>query len=128
MKTKKISVIGMGYIGLPTAAMFASKKFKVLGVDVNENIVSNINKGKIHIVEPDLDKVVYHAVKEGFLRASTTPEPSDVFIVAVPTPFKENYEPDLSYIESAVNSVAKVLKKEILLFSSQPYLLVLLKR
>lgn len=107
---KKISVIGLGYIGLPTAAMFASRKIEVVGVDVNEAVVDIINRGEIHIVEPDLDMVVHAAVQEGYLRATTTPEPAEAFLIAVPTPFKgENHEPDLSYIHSAANLIAPVL-------------------
>lgn len=107
---KRISVIGLGYIGLPTAAMFASRKIEVVGVDVNERAVDTINKGEIHIVEPDLDMVVHAAVREGYLRATTVPEPAEAFLIAVPTPFKgSNHEPDLSYIEAASRAIAKVL-------------------
>ncbi|VVN65308.1 UDP-N-acetyl-D-mannosamine dehydrogenase [Pseudomonas fluorescens] len=107
---KTISVIGLGYIGLPTAAVFASRKIKVVGVDVNKLAVDTINKGMIHIVEPDLDIVVHAAVTEGYLRATQTPEPADAFLIAVPTPFKGDHEPDLSYIESACRAIAPVLK------------------
>lgn len=84
-----ISIVGLGYIGLPTAAVFASRKVKVIGVDVNQHAVDTINRGQIHIVEPDLDMVVHAAVSEGYLRATTRPEPADAFLVAVPTPFKD---------------------------------------
>jgi UDP-N-acetyl-D-mannosaminuronic acid dehydrogenase len=108
---RKISVIGLGYIGLPTAAMFASKGVEVVGVDVDARIVDMINQGRIHIVEPDLDVFVEAAVKKGFLRATSKPEPADAFLIAVPTPFKgENREPDLSYIKAATQSIAEVLK------------------
>lgn len=108
---KKISVIGLGYIGLPTAAMFASRKIEVVGVDVNEATVDVINRGKIHIVEPDLDMVVHAAVHEGYLRAKTIPEPAQAFLIAVPTPFKgDNHEPDLSFIEAASSAIAPVLE------------------
>lgn len=123
MKFETVSVIGLGYIGLPTAAMFASRKIRVLGVDVSQHIVDTINKGEIHIVEPDLDMVVHAAVTEGYLRASTTPEAADVFLIAVPTPFKgENHEPDLSYVEAAAKSIAPVLKKGnlVILESTSP--------
>ena len=122
MSFKKIVVVGLGYIGLPTAAMFASRKIEVLGVDVNVNAVETINAGKIHIVEPDLDMLVHAAVKEGYLRASLTADIADAFLVAVPTPFKGNNEPDLSYIESAANSIAPVLKKGdlVILESTSP--------
>lgn len=107
----RISVIGLGYIGLPTAAMFASRKIKVVGVDVNQQAVDTINRGDIHIVEPDLDMVVHAAVSEGFLKASTEPQQAEAFLVAVPTPFKgKEHEPDLSFIESATSTIARVLK------------------
>lgn len=107
---ERISVIGLGYIGLPTAAMFASRKIEVVGVDVNPRAVDTINRGEIHIVEPDLDMVVHAAVTEGYLRATTAVEPAEAFLIAVPTPFKgENHEPDLSYIEAASRAIAPVL-------------------
>jgi len=111
MPFQTISVIGLGYIGLPTAAVFASRKKQVIGVDVNKSAVDTINRGQIHIVEPDLDMVVHAAVTEGYLRATIKPEPADAFLIAVPTPFKYNHEPDLSYIESASKAIALVLKK-----------------
>lgn len=122
MPFSTISVIGLGYIGLPTAAVFASRKKQVIGVDVNQNAVDIINRGQIHIVEPDLDMVVHAAVTEGFLRATTQPEPADAFLIAVPTPFKGDHEPDLSYIESASKSIAPVLKKGdlVILESTSP--------
>lgn len=107
----KISVVGLGYIGLPTAAMFASRKKHVLGVDVNQKAVETINAGQIHIVEPDLDIVVQAAVSGGHLRASLTPEPADAFLIAVPTPFKADKEPDLGFIEAACKAIAPVLEK-----------------
>lgn len=107
----KISVVGLGYIGLPTAAMFASRKCTVLGVDVNQATVDTINSGAIHIVEPDLDTVVHEAVAGGYLSATLTPEPADAFLIAVPTPFKgEDHEPDLAYIEAASKAIAPVLQ------------------
>lgn len=107
----KISVIGLGYIGLPTAAMFASRKIHVVGVDANKHVVDKVNAGEVHIVEPDLDMVVQAIVKQGYLRATMTPEPAEAFLIAVPTPFKgEDHEPDLSYIESAANMIAPVLE------------------
>lgn len=112
MKFNAISVVGLGYIGLPTAAVFASRKVKVIGVDVNQNAIDTINRGEVHIVEPDLDMVVHAAVKEGYLRATGKPEPAEAFLIAVPTPFKgDNHDPDLSYIESAAKSIAPVLNK-----------------
>lgn len=117
-----ISVIGLGYIGLPTAAMFASRKVNVIGVDVNQHAVDTINEGRIHIVEPDLDMLVSAAVTAGYLRATITPEAADAFLIAVPTPFKGDHEPDLSYIEAATKAIAPVLKKGdlIVLESTSP--------
>lgn len=110
-KFSKISVVGLGYIGLPTAAVFASRKVKVVGVDVNETTVDTVNRGEIHIIEPDLDAVVKIAVTEGYLKATLTPEPAEAFLIAVPTPFKgDNHEPDLRYIESAAKTIAPVLE------------------
>ncbi|SDD26778.1 UDP-N-acetyl-D-mannosamine dehydrogenase [Kordiimonas lacus] len=120
---KRISVIGLGYIGLPTAAMFASRKIEVVGVDVNQQTVDTINRGKVHIVEPDLDMVVRAVVMEGYLRASTTTEEAEAFLIAVPTPFKgENHEPDLSYIKSASQAIAPVLRSGnlVILESTSP--------
>lgn len=122
MNFETISVIGLGYIGLPTAAVFAARKKRVIGVDVNEHAVTTINRGEIHIVEPDLDMVVHAAVTEGYLRATTKPEPADAFLIAVPTPFKGDHEPDLSYIESASKAIGQVLKKGdlVILESTSP--------
>ena len=105
-----VSIVGLGYIGLPTAAILASKRVKVVGVDVNQHAVDIINQGKIHIVEPELDILVHKAVQNNYLKAVTKPEKADVFMVAVPTPFKDNYEPDLSYIKSATKAIATVLE------------------
>lgn len=108
---RRISVIGLGYIGLPTAAMFASRKIEVVGVDVNPRTVDTINRGEIHIIEPDLDIIVQATVAQGYLRATTAPESAEAFLIAVPTPFKgDNHEPDLSYIEAASRAIAPVLK------------------
>lgn len=105
-----ICVIGLGYIGLPTAATFAAHGTKVTGVDVNSHAVNMINQGKVHIVEPDLDALVRDVVEKGNLAATDTPVAADAFIVAVPTPFKDNHEPDLKYIESASKALAPCLK------------------
>ncbi len=104
-------MIGLGYIGLPTATLFASRKKKVIGVDVSQHAVDTINQGKIHIIEPELDMLVHAAVHEGYLRATLTPEPAEAFLIAVPTPFKDGHKPDLSYIESAAKAIAPVLTK-----------------
>lgn len=108
---KKIAMIGLGYIGLPTATLFAARGLDVVGVDVNQHAVDTINQGKIHIIEPELDMLVHAVVTQGKLRATTQPEKADAFLIAVPTPFKENHKPDLSYIESAAKSIAPFLKK-----------------
>jgi UDP-N-acetyl-D-mannosaminuronic acid dehydrogenase len=121
-----VSVIGLGYIGLPTAAVIANQKVNVIGVDVNENTIETINQGKIHIVEPDLDRLVHDVVAQGYLRATSRPESSDAFLITVPTPFIEGvngqHEPDLSFIKSASKSIAPVLKKGdlIILESTSP--------
>ena len=107
----KVSVIGLGYIGLPTAAVIASKNTNVIGIDINESIVNKINAGKIHIVEKDLDDLVRKVVKSKKLNASSFYEEADVFVIAVPTPIKDNKEPNLSYVENAVREISKVLKK-----------------
>ncbi|WDE12781.1 UDP-N-acetyl-D-mannosamine dehydrogenase [Thalassomonas haliotis] len=126
MSFKKVSVIGLGYIGLPTAAVIASRGIEVLGVDINLDTVETINAGDIHIVEPDLDIIVRGVVTTGKLRATTSPEAADVFMVAVPTPFIEGerdcHQPDLSYIESAANAIAGVLEKGnlVILESTSP--------
>lgn len=122
MPFNTISVIGLGYIGLPTAAMFASKKKHVIGVDVNPHAVETIKQGRIHIVEPLLDEIVHKAVNDGYLRATLIPEPADAFLVAVPTPFKDHNQPDLSYIEAASLAIAPVLKKGdlVILESTSP--------
>jgi len=121
-KFERVSVVGLGYIGLPTAAVIASRGVNVIGVDVSEYAVNTINQGKIHIVEPDLDMLVQSAVTTGQLKATTQAEPADVFMLAVPTPFKENHKPDLSYIEAAVKHIAKVLEKGnlVILESTSP--------
>ncbi|MBB6117443.1 UDP-N-acetyl-D-mannosaminuronic acid dehydrogenase [Rahnella inusitata] len=122
MSFNTISVIGLGYIGLPTAAAFASHQKKVVGVDINQHAVDTINRGAIHIVEPDLDLLVKQAVDDGFLRAVTQPEPADAFLLAVPTPFKGDHQPDMKFVESAARSLAPVLKKGdlIILESTSP--------
>ncbi|HBH14513.1 MAG TPA: UDP-N-acetyl-D-mannosamine dehydrogenase [Leclercia adecarboxylata] len=122
MSFTTISVIGLGYIGLPTAAAFASRQKQVVGVDINQHAVATINKGEIHIVEPDLDKVVKTAVEGGYLKASTTPVPADAYLIAVPTPFKGEHEPDMVYVEAAAKSIAPVLKKGalVILESTSP--------
>jgi len=122
MTTTTVSVIGLGYIGLPTAAVLAASKHRVIGVDVNAAAVETINRGRIHIVEPGLEEMVAAAVASGHLRATIKPEPADAFLIAVPTPFKESYEPDLRYVQAASEAIAPVLKKGdiVILESTSP--------
>lgn len=118
----RISMVGLGYIGLPTAALFAAHGIRVIGVDVSQRLVDTINAGKIHLVEPDLDGVVHNVVSKGMLHATLVPEPAEAFIIAVPTPFKDGYEPDLSYIADAARMIAPVLEPGnlIILESTSP--------
>ncbi len=118
----KVTMIGLGYIGLPTAALIASKGINVKGFDVNNTVINTINKGNIHIVEPELDTLVSKAVKEGFLIAENEVFASNVFLVAVPTPFKENNQPDLSYVESAIRNIIPVLSQDnlVIIESTSP--------
>ena len=119
---QRISLFGLGYIGLPTATLFASRRKEVVGVEVNPNVVHTINQGNIHIVEPELDMLVRAAVQAGYLRATLTPEPADAFLVAVPTPFKDGHKPDLTYIEAAATAIAPVLRRGnlVILESTSP--------
>ncbi|WP_313669138.1 UDP-N-acetyl-D-mannosamine dehydrogenase [Atlantibacter sp.] len=122
MSFSTISVIGLGYIGLPTAAAFASRQKHVVGVDISSRAVDTINRGEIHIVEPELGSVVKAAVEGGFLRATTQPEEADAFLIAVPTPFKGEHEPDMKYVQAAAESIAPVLRKGnlVILESTSP--------
>lgn len=122
MSFTTISVIGLGYIGLPTAAAFASRQKQVIGVDINQHAVDTINRGEIHIVEPELGNVVKAAVEGGFLRAATTPVEADAYLIAVPTPFKSDHDPDMAFVEAAAKSIAPVLKKGalVILESTSP--------
>ncbi len=122
MSFSTISVIGLGYIGLPTAAAFASRQKNVVGIDINQHAVETINRGAIHIVEPELDKVVKTAVEAGFLRASTQPVEADAYLIAVPTPFQGEHEPDMAFVKAAAESIAPVLKKGalVILESTSP--------
>lgn len=104
-------MMGLGYIGLPTAALIAGNKTQVNGVDVNPKVVDTINRGEVHIVEPDLDVAVSKAVSEGFLKASLEPEQADTYLIVVPTPFKEKNEPDISYVEAATKAILPLLKE-----------------
>ncbi|APG65045.1 UDP-N-acetyl-D-mannosamine dehydrogenase [Tenacibaculum todarodis] len=112
MSTVKVVTIGLGYIGLPTSALIAQNKIQVHGVDVNQHVVDTINKGKIHIVEPSLDIAVEQAVKNGFLKADIKPVVADTYLIVVPTPFKGNHEPDISYVETATKNIVPLLKED----------------
>ncbi|MGE0751911.1 MAG: UDP-N-acetyl-D-mannosamine dehydrogenase [Variibacter sp.] len=116
-----ICVVGLGYIGLPTAAVLASRGQRVIGFDVNARVIDTVNKGLIHIEEPDLAAVVQVAVAKGLLRAVSTPQAADVFVIAVPTPFHDG-EPDVSYVEKAAATIAPVLRKGnlVILESTSP--------
>lgn len=113
MNTKpQVVMIGLGYIGLPTAALIAQNKTYVHGVDINPIVVETINAGKIHIIEPELDTAVANAVKEGYLKADTKPVEANVYLVVVPTPFKAKNEPDISFVEAATQAIIPLLKKD----------------
>jgi UDP-N-acetyl-D-mannosaminuronic acid dehydrogenase len=112
MNKPEVVMIGLGYIGLPTAALIASNKVNVYGVDINPKVVETINKGQIHIVEPELDTAVASAVKDGYLKAGTTPVEGNTYLIVVPTPFKNKNEPDISFVESATRAVLPLLKKD----------------
>jgi UDP-N-acetyl-D-mannosaminuronic acid dehydrogenase len=107
---KSVTVVGLGYIGLPTAALLAKHGIKVNGVDINQQVVDVINRGEIHIVEPDLDKYIKVAVDNKLLQASNSPKEAEVYLIVVPTPFKGNHEPDISFVESATASIIPLLK------------------
>lgn len=122
MSISTVAVIGLGYIGLPTAAILASNDVKVIGVDVNTATVDAVNRGDVPFVEPDLATYVAGAVTHGTLRATAKPEPADAFVVAVPTPFTDDMKPDLSYIEAAAKSIAPCLRggELVILESTSP--------
>nr|BET44704.1 MAG: UDP-N-acetyl-D-mannosamine dehydrogenase [Candidatus Aschnera chinzeii] len=111
MVFKNISVIGLGYVGLSIAASFANKKQTVLGIDNNQNIINMLNQGKIHIHEPQLKNKVQKAIKNGYLQLFRKPQLSDVYLIAVPTPFKNKYIPNIDYIINVINTIAPLLKK-----------------
>ncbi len=117
-----VAVIGLGYIGLPTAAVLASHDIDVIGVDVSTETVAAVNRGEVPFVEPDLAVSVAGAVLKGRLRAQTTTPPADVYIIAVPTPFMEGHRADLSYVEAAVDAIAPQLRGEelVVLESTSP--------
>lgn len=108
----QVTTLGLGYIGLPTSALIASHHISVHGVDISQSVVNTINAGKIHIIEPDLDHAVASAVASGYLKADIKPAAADVYLIVVPTPFKNSsHEPDISYIQSATEAVLPLLKE-----------------
>jgi UDP-N-acetyl-D-mannosaminuronic acid dehydrogenase len=110
MSNQKVVMIGLGYIGLPTAALIANNNISVHGVDINPQVVETVNAGKIHIVEPSLDQAVASAVAKGLLKAATTPIEANTYLIVVPTPFKAKNEPDISFVEAATKAVIPLLK------------------
>jgi UDP-N-acetyl-D-mannosaminuronic acid dehydrogenase len=122
MQNKKICVLGLGYIGLPTAALLANRNFTVHGVDIVKTTVDTINRGEIHIVEPELDTFVKAAVNSGKLKADLSPCEADVFIIAVPTPFHEGFVPNIDYVLSATEAIIPFIKEGnlIILESTSP--------
>jgi UDP-N-acetyl-D-mannosaminuronic acid dehydrogenase len=120
--TSKVCVVGLGYIGLPTAAMLASRGYEVVGCDVNERAVTAINNGRAHFQEPDLQMLLAAAVQTGQLRAQTKPTEADYYILAVPTPFKEDKKPDMKYVEAATDAIAPFLApgNTVILESTSP--------
>lgn len=108
----EVVTIGLGYIGLPTSALIAQNKIKVLGVDINASVVETINQGKIHIVEPGLDTAVSEAVNQGYFKASLSAEIANVYLIVVPTPFKGDHEPDISFVQSATEKILPLLKAD----------------
>ncbi len=117
-----VVMMGLGYIGLPTAALISSRGLQVTGVDIREEVVDTINQGKIHIVEPDLDGLVHHVVNKGYLKAATAPVTADVYLIAVPTPFKGDHVPDISYVSAAARNIIPTLQEGalVILESTSP--------
>lgn len=119
---QSVCVVGLGYIGLPTAATLAASGVDVKGVDVRDHIVDELNEGRAHFSEPDLDMLVQSAVGSGRLKAYTEPQPADAFIITVPTPVQDDKSPDMSYVRTASEALAPVLKADdlIILESTSP--------
>ncbi len=122
MSFNSVALVGLGYIGLPTAVLLALHKVQVIGIDVSQRVVDSVNAGELHIVEPGLDVLLKEVVDKGYLRATTKAEPADAFIIAVPTPFYHDHKPDVSYIKAAAEAIAPFLSKEnlIILESTSP--------
>lgn len=112
MNKPEVVMVGLGYIGLPTAALIAQNKTYVHGVDINPQVVDTINAGNIHIIEPELDIAVANAVKNGYLKAAITPVEANTYLIVVPTPFKAKNEPDISFVEAATRAVLPLLKED----------------
>ena len=121
MKFNHVCIMGLGYIGLPTACMFASNGIRVTGVDVNEHIVQTLNQGKIHIQEPGLDPVVQAALLSGLLTVKSYPEPADAFIITVPTPFYDNKKADMRAVTSATEMIGAYLQVGNVVILEQPH-------
>jgi len=122
MLKKKVCVIGLGYIGLPTAALLANRGYNIHGVDITQSTVDIINRGEVHIVEPELDIFVNAAVNSGKLKADLKPTEADVFIIAVPTPFHEGFVPNIDYVVSATKAISSFVKENdiVILESTSP--------
>lgn len=122
MTNKKICVIGLGYIGLPTSALLANRGYNIHGVDISPEVVETINQGRIHIVEPDLDTFVKAAVNSGKLKADLKPAAADIFIIAVPTPFHEGHVPNIDYVLAGTRAIAPYVQKNniVILESTSP--------
>ena len=119
---KHVCVVGLGYIGLPTASLLGTRGYQVTGVDVSKDVVATINQGRIHIVEPDLDVMVKSAVHSGRLQATMRPVEADVFIIAVPTPLGRHQEPDISYILNTAEAIGKTLRSgQLIILESTTY-------
>lgn len=117
-----VTVLGLGYIGLPTASILATKGFRVNGIDVRRDIIDTINQGEIHIKEPDLDILVRSAVNSGQLKAFESPQPADVFMICVPTPIKQDHSADMRYVEEAAKAICGLVRKGnlVILESTSP--------
>ncbi|HOK52494.1 MAG TPA: nucleotide sugar dehydrogenase, partial [Bacteroidales bacterium] len=109
--TFKVEVLGLGYIGLPTAAIIASNNIPVIGIDVKQDVVNIVNRGNIHIIEPELEGLVKSVVDKKLLKAQLQPEPADVFIIAIPTPFMDDYHPDVTFVENAIESILPYIRE-----------------
>ncbi len=107
----RVCVVGLGYVGLPIAAMLAARGLTVIGVDVRPEVIGKLNCGQAHFSEPDLDALVHQTVQQGRMRAVATPEPADAFIIAVQTPINGDHRPDTSYVEAAARSIAPFLAR-----------------